>query len=296
MNDDLFARFRGLTSRSILALQGEVEGGRLDCKEVADPEMQKRESRKLFVAMLSGFANAEGGLILWGVTAKKDDRQIDCITAFPGVTDPDVFKSRLNELTSEALSPSLPGIEHRIVHDDASKPPFVITVVPASEAGPHMALLGERYYQRIGQATLPMEHFQLADMFGRRPQALLRLGFLPPEGYCLSANLGNVGRGIATAPYLYIPKREFAVCGFTVSAQRSTGRLSVAKGSAGRTARCGWICRRPRASDSSRAALDVSLPSAACHLVRHSARPVLRGLSIWCGWRYGASRKPGVRF
>jgi hypothetical protein len=66
-----------------------------------------------------------------------------------------------------------------------------------------MALLGEqRYYQRIGQSTLQMEHFQLADMFGRRPQASLRLRFLPAEGYCLSANMENTGRGIAAAPYL----------------------------------------------------------------------------------------------
>lgn len=203
MNDALFARFRGLTAKSILALRGEVEGGHLDCKEVGDPALRGRDAKKLFARMLSGFANSEGGLILWGVTAKKNEQQIDCITDFPGVREPDVLGSRLNELTPEALSPGLSGIDHRIVRDDLSSPPFVVTVVPASDIGPHMALLGEhRYYQRIGQATLPMEHFQLADVFGRRPQASLRLRFLQSEGCVLSVNLENAGRGIASAPYL----------------------------------------------------------------------------------------------
>lgn len=204
MNEDLYARFRGLTSQSILALIGEVEGGRLDCKEVGDFQMRKGDAKKLFASMLSGFANSEGGLILWGATAKKNAKQVDCITGFPGVQNADIFTSRLNELTSEALSPGLPGIEHRIVHDDAGAPPFVVTVVPASDAAPHMALLGEnRYYQRIGQATLPMEHFQLADMFGRRPQALLRIKFYKLDNSdVLSVDMENAGRGVATAPYL----------------------------------------------------------------------------------------------
>jgi schlafen family protein len=203
MNDDLLVRFRGLTSQGILALRGEIEGGHLDCKEVSDIAMRGRDAKRLLARILSGFANSEGGLILWGVTAKKNEQQIDCITDFPGVSEPDVFTSRLNELTPEALSPGVSGIDHRMVRDDPSTPPFVVTAVPASDAGPHMALLGEhRYYQRIGQATLPMEHFQLADMFGRRPQASLRLRFLKSEGYLLSVNFENIGRGIASAPYL----------------------------------------------------------------------------------------------
>jgi hypothetical protein len=204
MNEQLAARFNRETSKSIMSLIGEVEGGHLDCKEVSDPKMSTRDSKRLLASILSAFANSEGGLILWGVTAKKNPDQIDCVTAFPGVREPDVFVSRLRELTSEALSPGLAGIDHRIINDDPSAPVFVITVVPASDAGPHMAKLGEhRYHQRIGQSTLHMEHFQLADMFGRRPQAALSLRFYPElANLCLCVDMTNIGRGIATAPYL----------------------------------------------------------------------------------------------
>jgi hypothetical protein len=49
--------------------------------------IRSRETKILLAKMLSGFANAAGGLILWGVTARKNERQIDCISKFPGGVD-----------------------------------------------------------------------------------------------------------------------------------------------------------------------------------------------------------------
>jgi len=44
-----------------------------------------------------------------------------------------------------------------------------VTIIPESAAGPHMAKLGEdRYYKRNGSSFIRLEHFDLADMFGRR--------------------------------------------------------------------------------------------------------------------------------
>jgi hypothetical protein len=226
MNRDLSNRFDALTARQIVSLSGEIEGQRLECKEVVDPTMRRGDSKKTFAVALSGFANAEGGIILWGVTAKKNDANVDCITAFPGVENAEVFVSRLNELTSEATAPGVSGVKHRAILGSSGEPAFAATLVPYSDAGPHMALLGEnRYYQRIGQSMLPMEHFQIADMFGRRPQASLKLSvFHSPQDFrLLSVKLENVGRGIAVAPYLLF----YEVRGpYVVSPFPATGKVT----------------------------------------------------------------------
>ncbi len=69
-----------------------------------------------------------------------------------------------------------------------------------------MAKLGEdRYYKRSGTGFYKMEHFDVADMFGRRRKPLLDLvirvvmGSGGPE---LVLGLRNSGRGTARAPFL----------------------------------------------------------------------------------------------
>jgi len=204
MDDSLAQRFHALDAGAIFALRGEVEGQRLDCKTVLDANLN-RELRKVFAIAVSGFANAEGGIILWGLVAAKNDEGIDCINDFPGVQNAELFLSRLNVLTPDAVSPGVPGIVHKIIADEVGGRKFVVTLIPESDSGPHMAKLGEnRYYMRVGHAMMPMEHHQIADMFGRRPQPSMTLEIGQNAGlaYILTANLVNNGRGIAVAPYL----------------------------------------------------------------------------------------------
>ena len=70
-----------------------------------------------------------------------------------------------------------------------------------------MAKLGEdRYYKRSGDSFYRMEHFDLEDMFGRRPKPLLTLEIVPrglrnfpddPESEELHFYLSNSGRAVA---------------------------------------------------------------------------------------------------
>jgi hypothetical protein len=88
---------------------------------------------------------------------------------------------------------------------------FVATLIPASDVGPHMALAGVHgYYKRNGDRFLPMEHFEIADMFGRRRRPVLRIlhklshggsgnGFKEAN---IDLLLENIGRGSAIAPYV----------------------------------------------------------------------------------------------
>lgn len=202
---DLKEWFYGLTASKVLAMNGDAESQVLDCK--GEPRNDKNDNalKKLLATALSGFANATGGVVLWGVDARKIDG-IDCIGDFPGVSDAERLASRLNELTPQATSPGIPGVEHRplVLEGDRG---FVATYVPATEMGPHMARYQEdRYYQRIGQSFMRMEPFQIADMFSRRAKPVLEVSAVhyADEDAGVQIFLTNRGRGAARAPFLQL--------------------------------------------------------------------------------------------
>jgi hypothetical protein len=203
----LWDRYLELTAGDIVAMKGvEQENRHIDFKLLSKPDFGADDQRHLAKAV-SGFANAEGGVIVWGVDARRDpkDEHIDQVVATPGVDNPRQILARLNGLSSDATSPGLKGLDHRIIEGRDGLPSFAATFVPEGESGPYMAMLGEarhRYYRRIGSAFTPMDHSMVADMFGRRPQAWLKLSFFTSGGRALAAELENRGRGAAVAPYL----------------------------------------------------------------------------------------------
>jgi len=98
---------------------------------------------------------------------------------------------------------------------------YVVTLIPQSDSGPHMAKAGEyRYYKRSGDSFYKMEHFDIEDMFGRRKKPELHLYTelvkLDPENgpreiiYNCAAIIGleNRGRGIAKYPYISVKVKK----------------------------------------------------------------------------------------
>jgi predicted HTH transcriptional regulator len=44
----------------------------LDFKAISNPELKSHDDRRNLARAISGFANASGGLIVWGVDARKN--------------------------------------------------------------------------------------------------------------------------------------------------------------------------------------------------------------------------------
>jgi hypothetical protein len=177
----------------------------LEFKTIKNPDMSSHDDRKNFAKALSGFANSSGGLIIWGIIAAKDSDGFDTACSEDEIQPLSRFISRLNELTGEAVLPNIDGVKHRSLPTSADRG-FVISIVPESESGPHMAKLGEnKYYKRNGDSFYQMEHFDLEDMFGRRKKPKLEL-FADVSGTDLQMQIligiTNNGRGTARAPYL----------------------------------------------------------------------------------------------
>jgi len=171
---DLFDSISGATIEEYVT-EGRDEDLHLDFKTVSSRRGLGKDDRRNFAKAVSGFANSDGGLVIWGVDARSNAEGIDCARAAPGIPELAAFVAKLNEYTGSVTSPSVIGVEHRRSTD---APGFAITIVPASDSGPHMAKLTEdRYYQRVGSSFVKMEHFSIADMFGRRPQPRLVLDY-----------------------------------------------------------------------------------------------------------------------
>ncbi len=146
----------------------------LDFKTV-NSNITSENDKKNYAKSVSGFANSDGGIIIWGVDCRKNSDGADCAESIVPIKNIEAFLSKLNALSNEVCSPSIDGLQHKIIFKSGTEG-CAATFVPVSDSGPHMAKLGEqRYYKRSGSNFYKMEHYDLEDMFGRRQRPSLNL-------------------------------------------------------------------------------------------------------------------------
>lgn len=172
----------------------------------------EKDDRRKFATALSGFANADGGVLLWGITGRRDAEGHDRATSITPVARLSHFVAELEGLTSELVSPVVPRVQHlMIVEPGQDDRGVVMSLIPASDATPHMAIgPGQHtYFKRSGSSFRPLEHYEVADLFGRRPHPKLELsctwtlrfssGQRDTRNVYITAALfvSNTGRGLA---------------------------------------------------------------------------------------------------
>ena len=204
MSDSLRARFDAIDLKYIhlLVEEQEPETLHLEFKRIGGDSSHKKHLAKA----IAGFANADGGIVIWGIGTIKSD-EIDMASSLEPFADVNIIVGRFNRWTPDAASPVVEGVKHRVVEDEDGRG-FICTFVPVSDAGPHMAKLGvNQYIKRCADRFLAMEHHDVADMFGRRPRPLLAfatrlvLGGLEVglrRHVAIIACVRNDGRGVAT--------------------------------------------------------------------------------------------------
>lgn len=120
---------------------------------------------------LSGFANSDGGLIVWGVQAAKG-ASADAPDVAQGVqplSDPNGFVSHLNNLIPTITKPAVPGVRNVVVRQKpGGNAGYVVTYVPVGLNLPYR-LEGNvhRYYKRAGGSFVEMEPYEIRDVIFR---------------------------------------------------------------------------------------------------------------------------------
>jgi len=124
--------------------------------------------KRLWSKSLSGFGNTAGGVLVWGIDARKDNATgVDCASGLSLVPDPPVLLSRLKELQHQACDPPVQGVEYLHCVDPADKGPgFVVCFVPESPFKPHRAELCKKsFFIRVGDSFVEPNVAILRSMF-----------------------------------------------------------------------------------------------------------------------------------
>lgn len=121
---------------------------------------------------IGGFANSEGGIIVWGVDCSRDVQLGDVANALRPITNPKRFVSWLEGAVSGCTIPPVIGVRSiAVLHDEGTG--FVVTFVPQSFHAPHQ-LAGEgKYVIRAGSDFVPAPHGVVAGLFGKPPHPVV---------------------------------------------------------------------------------------------------------------------------
>lgn len=165
------------------------EGLYLDFKQKSDrraPALNDDDKANLAKA-ISGFANTDGGLIVWGVKAKADtkDEPDVAVELFP-INNLKTFQTWLNALSGKLVNPPVAGVENRLIPRTANMDTgYVITVVPKRRDTLVQAnsKTCKGFYIRSGSGFHQLPEPLIAEFYRRKPSPILRLSvrFAEPE-------------------------------------------------------------------------------------------------------------------
>lgn len=188
------------TDRMIDELESEHGLFDFKCKSNNDESLDlDKYDRKNFSKALSGFANAAGGLLIWGINKKNKKKG-----KYQLIKNPERFIENLNIAIAELAMPFVEGVHNKLIFKDKNKG-LVVTYIPESDKTPHMAMPEKLYYKRIGDSFRILEHRDVEDMFGRRSRPKLTLDLKAKQTvqskseatYSLSIGINNEGKAIS---------------------------------------------------------------------------------------------------
>jgi hypothetical protein len=151
----------------------------LDFKQQPSSDLKQPKWREMWVEALAGFANNQGGVILWGIDARKDPAtNVDAASGEKPVDNPNGVKSRLIELQRQATDPPLANAEIE-AYEIPSAPGtgFVVCFVPEGPFKPYRTEEGRKsqYVIRAGDNFVAMSRSVLQSLFYPQVQARFRI-------------------------------------------------------------------------------------------------------------------------
>jgi hypothetical protein len=191
---------------SVKDLIGKQEEPFLDFKESRTNNGALLDDDQLhFSKAASGFAHQQGGVLVWGVEARKNKDGVDEAIALKPIPNIKRFFSELNGYVKRSTDPVVDGILSRIIYetdDENSNTGFAVTLFPKSDSV-HRALGNKGwsgFYKRYGDSFVPLSTPDIRDLFFRNLSPDLEFRAAPQQNGMLRLSLYNRGRGVAKFP------------------------------------------------------------------------------------------------
>jgi hypothetical protein len=151
----------------------------LDFKQQPSANLKDPKWREMWIEALAGFANNQGGVLIWGIDARKDPAtNIDAASGDKPVDNPPGVKSRLIELQRQATDPPLANVEIEPIEiPSAPGTGYVVCFVPEGPYKPYRAEDGRKsqYHLRAGDNFVVMSRSMLQALFYPRSLAIFRV-------------------------------------------------------------------------------------------------------------------------
>jgi hypothetical protein len=216
--------FDSLTNAAaVTSLVGRPEDLYFEAKTCSTP--LSNDDKDNFAKALSGFANADGGVLVWGLQASGGDRnKPDVVTGVKPVSKLSAAHSELLSLVGQVIEPLLVEnvqvVPRPMLRDE--KMGFLLVNIPRSDTFLHRSRRDREYYRRHGHGFFRLEHYEIAEFYGRRKNPDLKIwwgingqsstGAKPNRIFTIAIVIGieNIGRAIAKHPAIVIRKSRCA--------------------------------------------------------------------------------------
>lgn len=192
---------------------GQEETYKVDFKRKSDPHEEglSRDDKKALGEAASGFANADGGMLIVGIETECING-IDRAKRIAPIENVQAVADRYRAYLIECVSPTVTNTQVQLICTDGENSGILVIHIPKGQQRPHMSTAPghHRFYRRVEDRFLQMERYEIDEMFRLKSSPKLGLILEYDSGGRIGGNsksfirFGLENRSSVTAKFPFI--------------------------------------------------------------------------------------------